>query len=607
MEKFFFTANIKALEPIDPFLARILKTWHTENHRHIPETARLKSIGLRNGFSLETIQKHCEELLRVTPEKAPRLLITYGTGYGVLLEQLKSNPFHVTTCLVIVEKDIDMIGHLFCEQDLTPLFSQFDLLFISKADHNPSLKFFNYIRMHNRFLLLDTLFPLIFQQMPTPVLTYYLEIAHAIKAGVEQWDFSVGNCSLDSFIGFENIRDNLPLMATAPDISAIKGQFKGVPGIVLSTGPSLQALFPFLEQISDRALMISADASLHPLSRRQFYPHMVATVERLTKTKGFFEGVKPPEPLWLISLPVVYRSSIEAFPGNVCFAYREERLSTWIPFQKEMQAIGPSCSHLAYTALALAGCNPIILIGQDLAFDPDSGESHASGTSVFQSSSKTTYPPEWLVEVEGNSGRPVPSMIWWRLYAQYFESLIDQTDAVCIHAISANKGAKLKGALRMDVQDVVETYLTKTYPIRETLARHLCISAETVTKRQKQSDIKEIETQKALVELVAQSRNHYLLLCQILKSQMMPEDIPESLQSFQVHVETQNRIYIQLLLGIIQPEVLRLKIKMNGVLPSLHQDRRYLRDYLNYVKEWLVLVHNWSVILLESSHGPEWD
>ena len=59
------------------------------------------------------------------------------------------------------------------------------------------------------------------------------------------------------------------------------------------------------------------------------------------------------------------------FPGEKIIVFRKFATFEWLDIKKGILDIGPSAGNMAFKVLEYLGCDPIIMIGQDLAITDD--------------------------------------------------------------------------------------------------------------------------------------------------------------------------------------------------------------------------------------------
>lgn len=185
-----------------------------------------------------------------------------------------------------------------------------------------------------------------------------------------------------------NLLQNISWYATCPGIADLKdaakqwgewgewgGDGRGVPAIVISAGPSLDRAMETLADPAtrDRAVLIATQTVLGTLLARGIKPHFVVALDYHEISRRFYEGLTADAArgVTLVVEPKANPAILEAFPGaircvgdDVLDAVLGESLAT----PKGEIPPGATVAHLAYGLARFIGCDPVILVGQDLAF-----------------------------------------------------------------------------------------------------------------------------------------------------------------------------------------------------------------------------------------------
>lgn len=191
-----------------------------------------------------------------------------------------------------------------------------------------------------------------------------------------------------------NILANVHFLTSSIRVADLFGAYKGCPGIIVSAGPSLRERAPLLEALRDRALIVCVDTAYKVLLRQGIEPHIVMTLDAQKHSIRHFLGADPGETLLLADLvasPVVIRgwtgrriisSTAKYYTGADGSLEREttpfmDWVERYIASPGDIQS-GGSVATSAFDLLLNLGADPIILVGQDLAYT--GREIHASGT-----------------------------------------------------------------------------------------------------------------------------------------------------------------------------------------------------------------------------------
>lgn len=211
---------------------------------------------------------------------------------------------------------------------------------------------------------------------------YFVKIEDEWLACQKQRIRSLGGVE-DSRVGFENVIRNKTSMEQNPGVNLLKGEFKDLPAIVISTGPSLKSSLDDLKELQNRAVLIAADASLKILLDAGITPHFVCSIERDEGPAAFFKNLGKVSSN-LVAYPMVPEIVLQSYGGPRWVAYRDYGYFYYL--ENEMpRGIISSSSSVAHMCLRLAAyldCTEIALVGQDLAYDPDTLQSHSEGVAV---------------------------------------------------------------------------------------------------------------------------------------------------------------------------------------------------------------------------------
>jgi len=115
------------------------------------------------------------------------------------------------------------------------------------------------------------------------------------------------------------------------------------------------------------------------------------------------------------------------------------------------------------------GCDPIIFVGQDLAYSRD-GFTHAAGTQAARQVSDFSSPA--ILQVPGIDGNNVTTHRSWYTFLSWFATYIEgHADR---HYIDATEGgARIDGTEIAPLAEVLSRFATVNPPIRETIERKL--------------------------------------------------------------------------------------------------------------------------------------
>jgi hypothetical protein len=192
----------------------------------------------------------------------------------------------------------------------------------------------------------------------------------------------------------ENIFRNIHTIKDSMPVTGLFGAFSGCPGIIISAGPSLRKNVDLLKNLRNRALLVCVDTAYKVCSRRGIKPHIVMTLDAQRHSVRHFLGVSPEETFLLadvVSCPAILRSyggprilsTTSKYFTDACGNTRRETTPVMDWIERHTEPVGDiqsggSVATSAFDLLLNLGCDPVILIGQDLAYT--GREIHSSGT-----------------------------------------------------------------------------------------------------------------------------------------------------------------------------------------------------------------------------------
>lgn len=307
---------------------------------------------------------------------------------------------------------------------------------------------------------------------------YYVEMAKALSEGSGNALISIIGDPEDHFRGILNILGNLPFLAGTPQFDSLQGIFKDFPGIVVSTGPSLNSALPALQEARGKAVFFACDSAVPVLLKAGIEPHFIACLERVVATQRLFEMIPPLEETRLVAIPLVHPKTIERYSGPKMSINSRGAHYKWLLGETPDHSLGMSASTMAYTGLHLLGCNPIILTGQDLAFERGSKRSHASGALEFLQEVGESKVDEVERErreenrVMGNDGTPILSWEPYRLIARCLEDQIVRSGKLCINAILPNYGIRIAHAGQREPSEAIREYCREPFDATGMIRQH---------------------------------------------------------------------------------------------------------------------------------------
>lgn len=290
------------------------------------------------------------------------------------------------------------------------------------------------------------------------------ELLNIIHQYIQISTIEIGNDVYDSVKGLKNNLNNLIYLKKAKKPDFFKNKYKGKPAVIVAAGPSLQKNIHHLKKYKNNIVIIAVDTILQRLLQEGIKPDFICSVERLPEVYDYFyKNAEIPKEVTLVG-PLVLDSRIfDTYKGNYIIPFRME--VTEFAWLKEVLSIsgdlsipvGSSCAHMAFGVAEHLGCSPIIMIGQDLAYDTKTGKTHISGTSYDELSVEVDRTED--IEVIGYHGGKVKTTTIWNVFRHWFENEIINKDLFVINATEG--GAKIHNTKQLTLEETLEAYATE--------------------------------------------------------------------------------------------------------------------------------------------------
>jgi len=291
----------------------------------------------------------------------------------------------------------------------------------------------------------------------------------------------------DCFLGIRYSIVNLDNMQKTKGLDTLGGVFRGLPAVIPATGPSLLKSIPKLKAVKDQCVIICPDASLKVLIDNGLTPHFVASLERHIDTLKFFKGVKfpkgQPKPT-LITFPLSPKETLDYYKGPKLMAYRNYNYYRYFEerWPKGILGCGHSVAHMCCKIADTLGVSKIIVVGQDLCYDPETLQTHAAGVAHGSDKKMTLeelkkYAMDTgkgeIQEVPANMGGTVYTNDLWLYFSKEYITEQQQTEAQIVNCTEG--GMKLFSLPWRSITDELKKFPA---PRKDTFAKILAATKE---------------------------------------------------------------------------------------------------------------------------------
>lgn len=314
--------------------------------------------------------------------------------------------------------------------------------------------------------------------------------ARSISAVVGTVRTHVVTTMVQSDVTARNALMNIADYAGRPGIGELQALALGRPAIVVAAGPSLKRNIALLKDtgIRERCVVIAVQTVLKQLLAEGIRPHFVCALDYHEVSKRFYEGLTADDVrgITLVAEPKANGAILDAFPGDkrlVADDFLDELIFTGAP-EPLAEAHAPmkpgaTVAHLAYYLARFLGSDPVILVGQDLAFTD--GQYYSAGAAIHNTwacelnAFNTLEMMEWqrIIRMRGNLhavtdhlGRPVYSDDQMVAYLHQFERDFREDDARGLTIIDATEGGVRKNhTIPMPLAEAIELHIRHARPL----------------------------------------------------------------------------------------------------------------------------------------------
>ncbi len=242
-----------------------------------------------------------------------------------------------------------------------------------------------------------------------------------------------------------------------PGVELLRDKFAGKPGVVAVAGPSLEKNLMELEPFQDNALIFSVSRAAQLLNKAGIDPNFLIQ----TESKDYFfliEGCDNLDQTTFLLADQCHERYF-SYPCKHKFTYQNpgNMVSGWLndhypKMKKQFLATAGSVATEAFSLALVLGCDPIILIGQDLAITPQRFYARSMVNK------RRPYLEQDKRRARGYFGGMVDTLANYLHFIAWYEDAVDvyKERYPGRRFINATEGgARIKGFENMKLRDVI--------------------------------------------------------------------------------------------------------------------------------------------------------
>ncbi|APF23056.1 motility associated factor glycosyltransferase family protein [Clostridium butyricum] len=259
-------------------------------------------------------------------------------------------------------------------------------------------------------------------------------------------------------IWFETLMENIPYIVESIPANIYKNAYEGKPAIIVSAGPSLEKNIDNLNGYESEFLILTGARTLKGLLDRNIRPDIIAVLDPGEKMYKMVADYIKTEEIPLFFYEGTNADVVKNHKGTKILSRYSHSYSKFIEKVTQMPIIegngGGSVAHYMTLHALYMGCNPIIFIGQDLAYE---SEKKYSDFARIKGEVIEEIKNENDVYVTGINDTLVRSDIYLDAFRTGFENIINRFPN--IDFINATEGgARIHGAIEMSLKDALKQY-----------------------------------------------------------------------------------------------------------------------------------------------------
>ncbi|MDD3150197.1 MAG: DUF115 domain-containing protein [Candidatus Gastranaerophilales bacterium] len=300
------------------------------------------------------------------------ITVIFGLGLGYLFKRFIQSS---KTKILIFEPNIDILRITLDVVDFSEDFAKKTVRLVDKIDDIQ--KYFGdlfFIDAEVNFIFLNSYTKFYPEMIP--------QLADKLAFDKGLYKSNYTNLMRKSYAWTSSGISNIAYTAEHYSLETLRGKFKNKPAIIVSAGPSLDKNIAILKKLEGKALIITVGAALKSLVKNDIKPDFGVFIEHYC-SKGQIKGLN------LSDLNIILQSSTHIdihnenakrffnyYPNN---DFVNQWLASILNIDLQDYLNKGTVSLTAVFSARIMGCNPIILVGQDLAYTD--GKSYASDAS----------------------------------------------------------------------------------------------------------------------------------------------------------------------------------------------------------------------------------
>ncbi|MDC7219508.1 MAG: DUF115 domain-containing protein [Spirochaetales bacterium] len=414
--------------------------------------------GQFDGLSLCSRHDPVREAERIASkrDKQARAVIFLGLGMGYQVEAYLKATKDIP--LIVVEREERLFEAVSQVRDFSSLAESGRVFFFLGGDPEELTPFFREHQI-SRFDLVPhgTLF--------NRDRDYYEQVQKIVNRWLDRREINMNTLTRFGELWVRNLAANLPLLARGEALSHLKGQFSGLPVLLVAAGPTLEQTLPVIKELAQRMVVIGVDTSYGNLQKHGVTADfLVVTDPQYWNTRHLdfcdLEGTI------VISDTSVHPRTLRGYEGPLYLSRSPFPLASIL--EKDHLDIslksGGSVATAAWDLALILGGQEIFCSGLDLGFPGK--QTHCRG-SFFEErvnflSTRTAGPEHWtwkalhsapLYLKENYRGQAILSDQRMQVYISWFSEQVKKSESLTFNL--SQRGSFIEGMPFKDISELL--------------------------------------------------------------------------------------------------------------------------------------------------------
>ena len=454
-----YEKNINYLAQVNPSLRNRLLTIKNSSAKLVRGEGGKRTIAVKRGEEIfihspkdpkEEAKAFCEDVFK----EDSHIVFLFGLGLGYELRELqKKNPRKV---YFVVEPDLEVFNCSLMANDIRPIMEEVNL-FVGNSEKQ-IIEALNYIINTHKSIKVKL------AVLPAYEIMYkdlWEKVLEGLKKILNEYYVAINTSNSHHKEWVRNYVMNLRYMDNVRPLESLRPYFKDRPAIVVAAGPSLEENLETLKKVGDKALVVGVGSGVSILESYGIKAHMLGSMDGSKLQEKIFMNLKyNKDSMLFYSIQGYYKVPTHVSGRKFLMnqtamdKYLHKKLG-WKYFNKYS---APSISNVITYNLSQLGCNPIIILGQDMCYSKN--KSYAKGATYFGEFKEEDLEgnPNYIKTLN-NRGEQVYTTGGLLSFKYATEDII-RAHISTTYLNGANQGLKIEGAENIDFNQYYEENLS---------------------------------------------------------------------------------------------------------------------------------------------------